>query len=268
MTTLVFYQHFGAEPYFNMAFDEWLLARASESPDRLFARLYTWRVGTITFGFNQRQETALDFAKVGTTPVVRRITGGRALYHDRSELTYAVAMHVGSSSTNSISKTSASIAEALRRFLSCEGVLTQYVRVSHAQNSRPEYFHKAPCFASVARYELLQGDQKIIASAQRRVGGCVFQHGAIKLRGVASHPALALSDTALIKNPQPIEANAFSAHATHFVESFAESYELSSSPGNLADEEIAEVQQWTDFVKKNPLTQRQIIKRKPRHDSQ
>ncbi|MEW6050094.1 MAG: hypothetical protein AB1644_03410 [Candidatus Zixiibacteriota bacterium] len=268
MTSLLFFQHFAADPYFNMAFDEWLMTRSARSPLTILLRLYTWREGAITFGYNQRQDTALDFTRIGTTPVIRRITGGRALYHDPSELTYAIAMDLsGSGAAVSGSRASAIIAEALRSFLEWEGVAADYVRTSHRQNSRPEFFHKAPCFASAARYELMRGEQKIVASAQRRTGEQLLQHGSIKLRGVARHPALMLSEQCEGTVPQPVDSGGFDVYAEHFAHSFAERFGVQMRLGTLAGTDLAEVAKMAGHLRKNPLEQRETLKQNPGFNS-
>jgi lipoate-protein ligase A len=211
--TGTFFTHFAVDPYLNMAFDEWLLRRAIANPGSIFLRLYTWKVGTITFGYNQHLETALDWKSVGTTPVIRRITGGRALYHDPSELTYAVAANssAGASLSGSLAAASVQIARALQKFLDQVGVEAEYVQQSSVQNSRPEFFHKAPCFESAAKYELISGKGKVVASAQKRVGSAFLQHGSIKLRGVAGHKALDGANSDRPESLQPIDSDTFSS---------------------------------------------------------
>lgn len=178
-----------------MGFDEWMLGSALAVPGLLIVRLYTWSgAGAITFGRNQRQDTALNWEEVGDTPVIRRITGGRAVYHDPGELTYSLAVnpaaperqHLG----GSIAKSSALFSKALHDFAEQQGVPSDVVTRSAPADASPAIFHKAPCFASAARHELIAADRKIIASAQRQVDGVILQHGSIKLRGLAPHPAL------------------------------------------------------------------------------
>ena len=177
---LICYSHFAADPYFNMAFDEWMLGQALEHPDRVAIRLYTWKVGAITFGFNQRPESALKLEQLGDTPAIRRATGGRALYHDPGELTYSVALKdsgaVSSMTHGSVAASSAMIADVLVDFLDRIGIQSNYVKQSSRENARPEFFHKAPCFASHARHEVVTGQGKIVASAQRRVEDAILQN--------------------------------------------------------------------------------------------
>jgi len=166
-----------------MGFDEWLLERALDRPGSVALRLYQWQVGTITFGYNQRSESALMWSGIGTTPVIRRVTGGRALYHDPSELTYSIVINQeglgGMPLGGSLSESSGAISEALVQFLGMLGVRSEYQRSSSPVNSRPDFFHKAPCFASTAKYEVIGREGKVIASAQKRLGHCLLQHGAI-----------------------------------------------------------------------------------------
>jgi len=93
MQQYYFYRHCAADPFFNTAFDEMMLDFVLGRPDVILLRLYTWMPGTITIGLNQEMERALDVSRLGNTPLIRRVTGGRAVYHDPTELTYAVAVN-------------------------------------------------------------------------------------------------------------------------------------------------------------------------------
>jgi len=182
-------------PYFNMALDEWLLRQALCDPGFVAFRLYTWLPAAITIGLNQRADVALDWRAVGNTVVIRRATGGRAIYHDSSELTYSVVLGEDATrrlcSGRSASRISALIAQGLTRFLAQRGIGAEFVRRSSLLDQRPVAGHTAPCFASSARHELVSGGRKVVASAQRRIGEAVLQHGSIKAGGVAYHAALA-----------------------------------------------------------------------------
>lgn len=249
----------------NMAFDEWLLARAIKTPGDIYLRLYRWEVGTVTFGVNQRAESALDHAQLGETELIRRVTGGRALYHDRSELTYCIAFNTEQSPSDklagSIAQTSLTIAEAIREFLVRVGIRADWVRASSKENSQPGFFHKAPCFASSARYELMQDDQKVVASAQRRFGPGLMQHGSIKLGGVVAHPAL--GDFAPLEQlPQPIDKKEFATYTTLFGEVFASHLGVKLAERDLSVSEQAEIREYAGWVNEN-----RVIKRLNRHEA-
>ena len=194
MSRPLFYRQFACDPHYNMAVDEWLFDRARGAPGSLFVRLYSWAEGTITFGVNQDMERAFDSAQLNGIPVIRRITGGRALYHDCSELTYSIAVNLsgwhGRQWATGRSSFYGAVAEALAEFVTVMGKEAGYCRRSAENNSRSDFFHKAACFASVSRYEVLAESGKIVASAARQMGDTILQHGSIKLDGVAYHPAL------------------------------------------------------------------------------
>ncbi len=270
MCAAYFYESYGGDPYWNMAFDEWLLVRTLKQPGLLFLRLYTWHPGAITFGYNQRQETALDFGRLGDTPVIRRVTGGRALYHDPSEYTYAVAANVDQSTSEALSsglsKSSEAISMALAAFLGRLNIRADYVRASAPGHNRPEIFHKAPCFASAARHELMSAGRKVVASAQKRLGSCFLQHGSIKLYGVASHPALG-DLKASAATLQSIKPESFTRTAAIFKQVVGESLNIDFTEVTPSEEELGEINQRADLVKKNHLGKRLIIAQKRRGES-
>ena len=68
MDKAYFFSHYSSDPYFNMAFDEWMFARAVSEPEHFYLRLYSWSEGSVTFGYNQNEKTALDFNQIGNTP--------------------------------------------------------------------------------------------------------------------------------------------------------------------------------------------------------
>jgi len=156
----------------NMATDEALLrAASSDSGFVPVLRIYGWAEPTVSLGYLQR---SAPFVGLGL-PVVRRITGGRALLHD-DELTYAVVTGARSplyamGISGCYAAISKAIVEALRGF----GLDAEFARPLSPSAYRR---HKA-CFASSARYEVLVAGKKIAGSAQRRVKGALLQHGSI-----------------------------------------------------------------------------------------
>ncbi|MFH1373497.1 MAG: hypothetical protein ABII79_06875 [bacterium] len=264
MTTAVFYRHFAGESLRNMAVDEWLAARASLHPGQVFLRLYTWASPTITLGMNQRAETALDPSRLGNTTVIRRVTGGRAIFHEPSELTYAVAanrLNPGTSHLEgSLRQTSEWIAAVLIRFLKRLGIESRYVRQSSATESQRGVLHTTPCFESVARHEIITHSGKIIASAQRRTRSALLQHGSIKLGGVALHRALpGRVQRSYCALPAPFTRKQFDRAATLFAQEVGVSLEVPVTMARLNAEALREIQKRERDLKENPLARRTFL---------
>jgi len=263
MKKFVFFRHFAAEPYFNMAFDEWMLSRVHAEPGSVYLRFYSWLPGAITFGYNQRQETALDFMQAGDTPIIRRITGGRAIYHDPSEFTYAVALNPlnleNQRLIGTLSETSGALAAILVHFLTGLGIQAAFVQRSSRDNARPDFFHKAPCFASKAKYELMMGENKIIASAQKRLNGSLLQHGSIKINGVVPHPALSGCGTGQDKINQPVAIKEFNEIADIFRIKFREYLDLDFQERDLSSGESEAVKKIEESVKNNAFKKRVVL---------
>jgi hypothetical protein len=130
------------------------------------------------------------------------------VYHDVSELTYSVALNVESvfpqDGGASLSAIYLRLADGLRLFLKQLGISTQVVRRSGADAREAVNRSVKSCFASTARYELVAGNLKVLASAQRQIGAVVFQHGSIKLRGAVPHPALPDLPSVCRQDAQPL----------------------------------------------------------------
>jgi lipoate-protein ligase A len=260
MPSALFYSHFAADPYFNMAFDEWMFSRIISCPGAALLRLYSWQVGTITLGYHQQLSKALNFSKLGSTPVIRRITGGRAVYHDASEITYAIAMnsHVPQSQVPAgpLGATSVLIAETLKGFLAKIGIDVVRVERSPQRHARRDFFHTAPCFASSAKNELLGHGRKIVASAQRQLGGALLQHGSIKINGLATHPALPRPDEATPHTLQPVGKERFDYLATLFCREFSAGLGVAFKMANALPESDRQLRKLADVIVRRGLEKR------------
>ncbi len=177
---------------FNMAADAHLLEAAETGKAAPIIRLYGWDRPSITIGHHQRLERAVDLARLGDTPVVRRITGGRALVHDDGEITYAVAGNFETYPDMGVTlhESYRVIADAIVRFYIKCGI---DARISRREDplarSRPADIQKG-CFASVSRYEIIAAGRKIAAGSQRRTRRAFMQHGVIRIASAAPHPAI------------------------------------------------------------------------------
>ena len=79
--------------YWNMALDEAILSMAIKKDVPNTLRFYKWKPSTSSIGRNQslRDEIDIIFAKEKGFNIVRRITGGGAVFHDeKRELTYSI----------------------------------------------------------------------------------------------------------------------------------------------------------------------------------
>jgi len=165
----------GAE---NMALDAALLAEVHRT-GRAFLRLYRFDPPCLSFGRHEPARARYDgegLARLGID-VVRRPTGGRAVWHEH-EVTYAVAAPVAMFGTlrQSYRAIHARLAAALRT-LGAEATLAPD-RPTVRPSDRP-----AACFATPVGGEVLVGGRKLVGSAQLRDGAAFLQHGSILLDG-------------------------------------------------------------------------------------
>lgn len=162
-----------------MAADAWL-CRFGQAPFHL--RFYQWTPWTLSLGHGQAwDETLAARCRAAGVPVVRRETGGRAVYH-ADELTYCVTIPAGSPLyTGSLPEAYARINRALARGLALVGVECgqESRRIDLAAAYRQEL--GGLCFAATARSEVLWQGRKLVGSAQRQVRSGLLQHGSLML---------------------------------------------------------------------------------------
>lgn len=165
----------------NMAIDEalWRGRQAGISPPTL--RFFAWAPPTVSLGYGQPLNADVDLVACRALGVglVRRPTGGSAIYHDgpERELTYSVvasAEDLGLSSD--LLETYRWIGTALLRGLNGLGAGAELVPVMGSDGPIPAF-----CFARTGRYEIEVGGRKLVGSAQRRQGPCFLQHGSVLL---------------------------------------------------------------------------------------
>lgn len=155
----------------NMAVDEALLAALEDgSVERPTLRLYGWKEPTISLGYLQ---DASPFLGTGL-PIVRRITGGRAVLH-LTELTYSIIAPIGHPLfSEGILAAYSVISTCIINALRSAGISAEFSRGS----SRREPGRSA-CFHTPSRFEVLVGGKKLVGSSQRRFKAAFLQHGSI-----------------------------------------------------------------------------------------
>ena len=142
------------DPCFNLAFEQYLLENKSEGD-----WLMLWQnANTVVIGMNQNtaEEINAAFVKEHNITVVRRMTGGGAVYHDLGNLNYSFITDVGKGESLSIEQFSRPVCRALES-LGLE--------------------------ASVGgRNDILVGGKKVSGVAQRIYKGRILHHGTLLFR--------------------------------------------------------------------------------------
>lgn len=190
-----YYYNPKSEPFFAMAFDNWLFDRIQndKSFPRVILRLYSWKSPAITLGYNQNIVKAVDFNMLGEDiPVIKRITGGRAIYHDEKEITFSLTadLRIFPEKDRSLSKTNQLISGAVVKVLESVGVSSSWAKKSDSTFSLTASKRVESCFSSHSRYEILSPNGKIVAGAQRRVGDYFIHQGSLKINGISDCPAI------------------------------------------------------------------------------
>jgi lipoyl(octanoyl) transferase len=163
----------------NMAKDEVCLERARRS-GRPALRLYGWERMALSIGRSQALEREIDLAAcvAAGVPLVRRITGGRAVLHG-SDLTYAVtAPTAGAGFGGGILPTYRALSGVFVRFLRALGCEPEVQTYSGRERAG---LASAICFATPSAFEILVGGRKLVGSAQRLLSTAFLQHGSLPL---------------------------------------------------------------------------------------
>ncbi len=147
------------DAFTSMAIDEALLKLNAEGKSPNTIRFWRWLPSTISIGCFQsvEREVELEVAKRYGVDVVRRITGGGAVFHDHGgELTYSVVCKQGDVPDD--------IIESYR--LICGGLVHGFERLGLRAEFKPVN-------------DVIGNRKKISGSAQTRRWGSVLQHGTI-----------------------------------------------------------------------------------------
>ncbi len=197
------------DPYYNMALDEWLFFRLCNRriENEAILRLYSWKTEAITIGYNQDISKTVDRPLLDrNVPIIKRITGGRAIYHDLSEITFSliIGLDIMPDRLRSLSETNRLISQTLVNIFREIGIVTAWEKKSQeGLVSVDRRRDMKSCFNSVSRYELTAGRTKIAAGAQRRKGDYMIHQGSIKISGLAACPAIGQkADFTIMSNRQ------------------------------------------------------------------
>lgn len=143
----------------NMAIDESILNLKGEEKSPNTLRLYVFSPSAVTIGYSQKINDVIDreFADKQRISVVRRITGGGAVYHDqKGEITYSIVARIDDMPLD-IQETFAKI---------CSGIV--YALEEFELQARFEPIN-----------DVVVNGKKISGSAQIRKKNAILQHGTV-----------------------------------------------------------------------------------------
>ncbi|MBW2984781.1 lipoate--protein ligase family protein [Candidatus Woesearchaeota archaeon] len=154
----------------NMAIDEALLE--SKLP---VLRVYQWKPAALSLGYFQNiRDINLKECKKRNVDIVRRITGGKTVLHDK-ELTYSFIIDE-KSMPKSVIESYKIISKGILHALKSLGI-----NVSMKKSVKKNKNKSAVCFNEPSYYEIVVNGKKIVGSAQTRRKGKLLQHGSILL---------------------------------------------------------------------------------------
>jgi len=164
---------------FNMAVDYYLARNMLDKPT---FRVYRWDPYCISLGYHQElDEINTELCKERGFDVVRRETGGRAVFHSE-ELTYSMIIPKNSKFySDSILEIYNKISTVLVNALQASGVIEAALKKGKAPDFKELYKEKLSsiCFSSTSTFEVVIGEKKLVGSAQKRLKESVLQHGSI-----------------------------------------------------------------------------------------
>ncbi len=162
----------------NMAIDEAIFRETVKNKVPPTIRFYGWRPAAVSIGYFQDVEKEINVKKccAAGVDIVRRISGGKAVYHC-SEVTYSVIASIEEKSFPAdIVGTYKVISDCITRGLADLGIVTA---LAEAGRPLPGDAFTACCFSVPSRNELLVAGRKICGSAQMRTSGGFLQHGSL-----------------------------------------------------------------------------------------
>ena len=145
----------------NMAIDYALLEAVASHKSGPILRFYDWSNPTITTGYSQikEEEAFLDRCQQDNIPVIRRITGGGAVFHEK-EITYSLSL-------------------PLDNPLVPPQIINSYEFILNPIIDTFKEYSIPACFSPIN--DLKIDGLKISGNAQTRKKGVLLQHGTILL---------------------------------------------------------------------------------------
>ncbi|AFS70006.1 MULTISPECIES: lipoate--protein ligase family protein [Exiguobacterium] len=172
------------EPALNMAIDEALIGFVGRGEVAPTLRFYSWEPRGLSVGHFQRAVKDIDRERIEQLgiPIVRRMTGGRAVLH-ADELTYSIVIPETSEGLpKTVIESYRMLTEGVRKGYHHLGIPVEFsVPMTEQEKEELRKPKSAVCFDAASYYELAVGKRKVAGSAQVRHQGVVLQHGSVPL---------------------------------------------------------------------------------------
>lgn len=168
------------DPARNMAVDEALYLGQFEPGARPVLRFFQWNKPCISVGQTQREDGILRLDRIRREKVklVRRPTGGGAVYHD-GDLSYSLALRV------SEGLVPRNLWESYRMIHACvlEGLKGLQIKPTHlfAGPHAKGAEARGACFFEPVRYDVTIAGIKVAGASQKRGKGVLLHQGSISL---------------------------------------------------------------------------------------
>ena len=231
-----------ADAFTNMAVDEAILESRIQGKVPNTVRFYRWKPSAVSIGRFQsmEKEVNLEACRKLKVDVVRRVSGGGAVYHDYShELTYSVVIDCSNPKiTSDVLKSYKGVCDGI---LSGLGLLGVAVELEASDPTR-----RCP--------NIMVHGRKVSGNAQARRGGVLLQHGTVLLDldvktmlTVLNNPKLKINETVeeFIRNRITTlsrELNrdvSFDEVASSLKQGFSKAFEVDLVEEDLSDIEIS-----------------------------
>ncbi|HUJ79539.1 MAG TPA: lipoate--protein ligase family protein [Nitrospiria bacterium] len=245
--------HDALPPPMALAIDEAIALCCTETGGTPTLRFYRWDRPAVSIGRFQVVDQAVraDVCQSAGIPVLRRITGGRAVWH-RHELTYSIVCPLPSplfppALSDTVAMIGHALATSLRQLeLPVDGPATPDRPWTWEDRALRDRTRSSPfCFDGPSWYEVTLTGKKVIGSAQRRWRDRFLQQGSILLRhdpeevarwlpvdNVDLHAAAGLEEFL----PAPFTADRLTHHLAR---SLASIWNITLIPSRLTAEESA-----------------------------
>lgn len=235
------YNNLSAEE--NMALDETLFTSVKEGKRHAVFRVYGWDKPSITIGYFQKSETLnMERCSEYQVPVIRRMTGGRAVYHHH-EITYSLFLkgeeHFLMQKKKLFSKLSEIILEGLAG-IGLEGSIS-IKTLGEAKNPN--------CFKTTSVCEIVspRGD-KLVGSALLVQRDSIMRQGSIPLSDSYKRLTFFIKSASENKSDQLIDSNINSKKDHKLIERFISGIKRKI---NLKESKLSsdEIKMMNDLVK-------------------